>query len=336
MTHRLVRSVAPALTALALASCGDSASEPERAEKALPTAEFAVASNSWIQRTDMPSDRFNLATAVVTNALGQSILYAIGGSTPTGGSLSKVQAYNVATNSWTTKAPLPMPLYWTNGVGVIGGKLYISGGVASYKNYRAELYRYDPATNTWTRKHDMPNTTFRGVTGVIQNRLYVLTGCDQEDCFRLEPRAFYRYDPATDQWTSLPTPTNYHGWGMSGVIGWKFYVVGGSNQLDVYDPATNTWMTKAPMTSQRWLGAGTALGGKLYVIGGYRSNPDGTITTGVPTTSVYDPKRNIWTNKAPLPTPRSGIAASAVVFDGQPRVELVGGTRPGNNLAYIP
>ncbi len=142
---------------------------------------------------------------------------------------------------------------------MIGGKLYISGGVASYKNYRAELYVYDPAANTWTRKRDMPNTTFRGVTGVINEKLYVFTGCDQEDCNFYEPAAFYRYDPTTDRWTTIPKPANYHAWGMGGTIGGKFYVAGGSNQLDVYDPATNEWTTRAPMGSPRWIGAGAAL-----------------------------------------------------------------------------
>lgn len=337
LTHRLARPLALALSWLALASCRDATTEPQTAV-GTPAADpaFAVTSNSWITRADMPfTERYNLATAAVTNAAGQSILYAIGGRSASGGSLGKVQAYNVATNSWTTKASLPMPLYSTNGVGVIGGKLYISGGVASYKNYRPELFMYDPATNTWTRKRDMPNTTFRGVTGVYNNQLYVLTGCDQENCASYSQVAFYRYDPGTDRWTTLPRPPRYHDWGFGGFIGGKFHVTGTYRELDVYDPASNQWTTRAPMPRRRWLGAGVALGGKLYVIGGYTENLDGTISA-VRTTSVYDPATDTWTNKAPLPTARTSFAASRVVFDGQPRIAVVGGSRPGNNLAYIP
>ena len=43
-----------------------------------------------------------------------------------------------------------------------------------------------------------------------------------------------------------------------------------------------------------------------------------------------------WTRRAPLPTPRSGIAASTVLLDGKPRIEVVGGIAPGNNVQYIP
>lgn len=43
-----------------------------------------------------------------------------------------------------------------------------------------------------------------------------------------------------------------------------------------------------------------------------------------------------WTIKAPLPKGRNGSAASAVMLSGQPRIHVIGGTRPGNNVAYIP
>ena len=43
-----------------------------------------------------------------------------------------------------------------------------------------------------------------------------------------------------------------------------------------------------------------------------------------------------WTTAAPLPTVRYGVAAMRVFFDGRPRIEVVGGSAPGNNLQYIP
>lgn len=54
------------------------------------------------------------------------------------------------------------------------------------------------------------------------------------------------------------------------------------------------------------------------------------------TTTVYDPAIDSWTNKAPMPTARSRIAASRVVVNGKARLEVVGGPGPGNNLAFIP
>ena len=71
--------------------------------------------------------------ATVTNAAGQSIVYAIGGATVVSPLtlLRKVSAYNAATNTWTERRPLPVPLYLSNGAGVINGKIYVSGGFSS-------------------------------------------------------------------------------------------------------------------------------------------------------------------------------------------------------------
>jgi N-acetylneuraminic acid mutarotase len=339
MISKEARPLALAFGVLVTAGCSDTPTQPGTPMGQETAPDFAVAVNNWITRADLPStERNSLAAAVVTNASGQSILYAIGGTTLTGGSLSKVQAYNAATNIWTYRASLPVPLYWSNGAGVIKGKIYISGGLTNSKRFSSALYAYDPATNLWSRKRDMPTTTFRGVTGVINDKLYVVTDCDQENCDSFLPVAFYRYDPATDQWTTLTAPPGGHAWAMGGVIGGKFYVTGGENsqpQLVVYDPATGQWTRKTPLARLRWLGAGVALAGKLYVIGGLADDAEGN-TRVVRTVSVYDPASDAWTTRAPLPTERFGFAAGRVLLNGQPRIEVVGGPRPGNNLQYVP
>jgi N-acetylneuraminic acid mutarotase len=337
------------LTMMAVSlGCREDARSPTEPVSAAPanTPESAVTSNTWVARAALPNiERWGLATAVVRNAGGPSILYAIGGKTAPGatsGSLSKVQAYNVATNTWTNKASLPVPLFWTNGAGVIDGKIYISGGLAAQDAFQEGLFVYDPAANTWTAKRNMPSTGYHGVTGVINGKLYVLTGCDQENCNLPQlPMAFYRYNPVTDQWATLPipsqpTPSSSHKGGVAGVIGGKLYVAGGqgNTRLDVYDPVTNQWTVKASMPRVCGFAAGTALAGKLYVVGGNQLNPDGSVTSCK--TSVYDPATNAWTTKAAAPTVRAEAGASRVVVNGEPRIELVGGSRPGNNLQYVP
>jgi N-acetylneuraminic acid mutarotase len=322
--------------ALLFAACSDTTTGPRPADmERAAGAEAAVVSNRWISRTDLPGvERFDLATAVVTSA-GRSVLYAIGGATGAGGSLTRVQAYDVATDTWFNRAPLPAARNTTNGAGVIDGKIYVTGGIQDNDDFRDELFVYDPTTNKWTEKSPMPTQGFRGVTGVIDGKLYVVTNCDQENCFDFVSRALYRYDPATDTWAVLATPLAYHGWGYGGVIGGKFYVTGGSNLLEVYDPATNTWTTRAPLSRRRWLGASVALGGELYVIGGFIERGSGTIDA-IRTTSVYNPGTNTWSNRAPFPEAFIGLSASRVILDGKPRIHVVGGSRPGNNRAYIP
>jgi N-acetylneuraminic acid mutarotase len=347
MRYRLLLPSVLALTTFWLTACGDdTTTEPTpTAEPSASAPELAVASNTWITRANMWStERFDFATAVVTNASGQSILYAIGGRTATGAPLGKVMAYNVSTNTWTTKASLPRPHYGTNGAGVLNGKIYISGGCfqlsCTYSGYSNRLFMYDPATNVWTEKSRMPDMGAWGVTGVISGKLYVLSGCYEapestnwfDDC-DTEPANFFVYNRVKDRWSTLPSPTGTHYSAVGGVIQGKFYVTGSEGRLEAYDPATNQWTTKTPQPNPGVArAAGAPLEGKLFVVGGRR----GSQSPALSRTIAYDPITNTWKFKAPLPTGRLGIAASRVFLNGQPRMEVVGGSRPGNNLQYIP
>lgn len=338
----MVYALVSVATVAALA-CADEPTTPGGPDAA-PVPEFAVTSNSWITRRDMPStERTSVTTATITNSSGISVLYVMGGRTASGARLGKVMAYHVATNSWTYHPDMPLPFYNSNGAGVINRKIYISGGQLSPNTRLSYLWMYDPASDTWTRKRDMPTPTAAGVSGVFGNRLYVLTYCDPEVCdISNDVPQFFRYDPSTDSWATLPSPNNAHADGVGGFMGGKFYVTGGqggvgdSRKLDVYDPSTNTWATRASIPRKRWLAAGTAMGGKLYMAGGLQLNSDGTASSAVRTTSVYDPATNTWTNKAQMPSARVDVAASVVWLNGDFRLEVVGGARPGNNLAYIP
>jgi N-acetylneuraminic acid mutarotase len=331
-----------AFGSLGLLACGENTTEPATTGRDGSTApSLAVASNSWIVQPDLAPVRYEFGMAAITNALGQSVLYAIAGRAADNTASRRVQAYNVSTKKWTYQPSLPLALYLSNGAGAIKGKIYISGGILNSRRARSDLYMFDRSTSAWTKKTSMPGPGFSGVTGVINNQLYVLTSCVGGDgvCDPYVPSGFYRYNPVTDRWTSLQTPSTTHLEGMGAVIGGKFYVVGGqfsSGQLDVYDPATNQWTIKAPMPEQRSLGAAASAAGQLYVFGGVRMDPEAGSALTVATTKAYNPATDTWTEKAPMPTPRMGIAASRVVVNGQVRIEVAGLNRPGNNLQYIP
>jgi hypothetical protein len=366
MRYRSLLPGALALSTFWLAGCGDNSTEPTQPAEPTPSgAELAVAGDRWITRANLPTARAGFALATVTNAAGQSIVYAIGGRTDVYPMtvLRKVTAYNVATNTWTERRPLPAPLSHSNGAGVINGKIYVSGGftvIGDGPPTRA-LYVYDPGTNTWVRKRDLPaiyggptkdwTVGWGGVTGVIDGKLYVVTFCHSymfysENPFCendvIGPRLF-RYNPATDRWVTLapPFPVAYPyspdrvSTLAGGVIGGKFYVMGGDytlkGRLSVYDPATNRWTTLTRNLPQLAGASAVVLQGKLYVMGG----------SGHRETRVYDPVANTWHFRAFLPSVRDYASASKVFVNGQPRIELVGGRGPGglaadNNLQYIP
>jgi N-acetylneuraminic acid mutarotase len=195
-----------------------------------------------------------------------------------------------------------------------------------------------------------------GVTGAINGKLYVVTGCYaanepwgyDEGCDG-EAGMFFRYNPATDQWASLPSPfAEPPGVGSDaappfagGVIAGKLYVMGSSrwtreNHFAAYDPATNRWTTKTPLGQMRPGAAAAVLGGKLYLFGGRRFNAKLEQFETLDKTLRYDPITNLWTTRASMPSARTGIAATPVMVSGQARIEVTGGPAPGNNLQYVP
>jgi N-acetylneuraminic acid mutarotase len=247
--------------------------------------------------------------------------------------VSTVEAYDLAGNSWSARAPLPVALTHANGVGTIGGKLYISGGfvddAGGASNVRT-LHEYDPNRNAWTRKANLPRKIAQGVTGVINGKLYVLAGTCS-DCANFIISRLYRYDPTTDTWdTSLPSAPAAHVSGAGGVINGKFYVAGGrtrhgpnTNRLHAYDPASNRWSTLAPMPTARSGIAAAVLGGKLYVMGATNVEP-GEHQNMV---EAYNPATNRWTTKAPMPgVGRGDLAAGKIIHEGVAHILAVGGT----------
>jgi N-acetylneuraminic acid mutarotase len=295
-----------------------------------PQSASLLAPNTWTTRAQMLSGRWGARAGTLNN-----VIYVVGGVNAAGSSTATVQAYDVATNTWSTRRSLPSRRAKVNGVSEIGGKLYVSGGlITSSFDVSRTLFVYDPAANTWTRKADMPQKSDCGVQGVIGGQLYVYAHCLVSDA-----HVFIRYNPATNNWTTLAAPPERHLDGDGGVISGKFYLTGGlddhanaSLRTHAYNPATNTWVNKRSMPAPQTRGISRVLGGKLYIAGGF----DNTGTT-VATLRAYNPVTNTWATRRSMPTARqlgAGAAASGqlYVIGGQ----LDNGTTVRKVEAYTP
>src|SRR5258708_6096591 len=119
------------------------------------------------------------------------------------GPSATVEAYDPATDTWTSKAAMPTAR-WELGVAVVNGIIYAVGGQDAEPNGLTTVEAYDPATDTWTTKAPMPTGRYRlgvaAVNGVLYavGGLHGLTGVDIVEA----------YDPVTDTWTTkAPLPT---------------------------------------------------------------------------------------------------------------------------------
>lgn len=332
---------------LGAVACRDDIQSPNVPESSPETsateASLAVTatSNTWAARPVMPQFRENFGAGTVANASGQWIVYVLGGNNSNGDTGVPGLSYNVSTNAWGTVPSAFVTMASMNGVSRIGNKLYFTGGESccdvDFRTFNT-TFAYQPSTQTLSQKANIPHATKYGVSGVLNEQLYVLPGyCSGES---VDPghcttggfiRQLYRYDPATNTWATRHQAPHVHPLGAAAVIDNKFYVVGGSNRqryLDVYDPATNSWQTKAsiPTAGDKLFGAN--IGSRFFVI--LSSSSTGSVVTKA---YSYNPATNSWTSRAAPPNHVVGPLVK-VTLSGQTKLFLPSAT--GSSYLYTP
>lgn len=138
---------------------------------------------------DPPTDTYDTCMAAMPTPRGffslsevNGSLYAIGG----GGRgedrfLNVNEVYDVANDSWTTKAPLPFCRWGlARENAAINGKIYISHGMPSDRKFSAYACEYDTVTDTWQIITRANHPKDGHVCGVIDGKLYAVGGRDRD------------------------------------------------------------------------------------------------------------------------------------------------------------
>jgi len=211
--------------------------------------------DSWstITAASMPTARNRLTSSLTSSLTGTTtttLIYAIGGSNGSA-VLNTVEAYNPASNTWSTKAPMPTARQLAtsctvaNVVYVIGGTSSLdTGGTTTALN---TVEAYNSALSSWstpTTPAPMPTARWGMTCSVLNGLIYVMGG-----------------------------------WNDS---------VGFMNTVEVYNPATNTWVSEEPMLTARYQLASSATSSQIYAIGGWTGSrvsgyaPAGTVEALTP------------------------------------------------------
>lgn len=225
--------------------------------------------------------------------------------------------------AWRTRAPLPTPRQEMPHV-VLGGKVYVPGGIDAERLGTDVVEVYDPTADAWTSAAPLPLAMHHLAAAAVDGKLYVLGGY-QGNGFSPTNRVF-AYDPAADAWEEkAPMPTARGAHVAVAYVG-KIYVVGGASFSEaralneVYDPATDTWATLAPMPTAREHLSAALVDSLIYVAGGRVSVGFGL--ENLRSLEAYSPATDTWHTLAPMPTARGGLAAAAAggrlyVFGGE-------------------
>ena len=279
-----------------------------------PLAASAASSGTWT--TETPS---GVARREVTYVTVGSKLYLAGGRSPV------QQAFDPVAHTWSIVAPLPESLDHIGAV-ALNGKIYYVGGLNGYPGTSSgKVYVYDPVANKVTQVASLPAGRDRGAVGiaVYLGKIYVAGGFHDNGTVKGSVNFFDVYNPATNNWTSLPNLPERRDHVSCAVIGTRMYVIGGRTfgkglqpTNDAYDFTTGKWITGlAPLPTLR-AGAATAVfGTEIVVIGG---EGNGGVFHQA---EAYNSTTNTWRGLTPMPTARHGIQAamyngSAYIADG--------------------
>ncbi len=276
----------------------------------------------WTAGTSMPAPLGEVASAVIDGKV-----YAVGDAS------NGTFVYDIATNTWTSKAPRPYPAKDQLGQAA-NGKFYVFGGVnapAGFKVAMNKVQIYDPATNAWSLGADMPFPTFAASTTVIGGIIFVAGGVTNgPDNTLVTTDQVAKYDPATNAWTMLASMKQGRNSAPGGTDGSRFFIFGGRtggdepgngfDTVQVYDPATNSWISSLDASGPGALlaelpqargGIVTApfYNGEFYVIGGETKDGTGATANNVyDRVDIYNPSTNNWRQGPSMLTARHGMS----------------------------
>jgi hypothetical protein len=257
--------------------------------------------------------------------LNDGRLLVAGGWTGTD-TLSSVEIFDPATESWTLAAPMHQARMSAAGAVLSDGRVVVGGGEAA-GDYLSSIEIYDPATNAWTlatgelaRKRSLAAAValnngavwFMGGRGEVD-----LANLPDGDCIS----AIESFNPATGAVSAAGSLSVARCGAKAAVLAdGRILVIGGetatgfSTVVDVYTPTVG-WSTANLATARAQFALCQIPGGELMVIGG--RNGGGKLASAERFNGVS------WQALPPMATPRA--AFGAVWVESENRVLVVGG-----------
>jgi N-acetylneuraminic acid mutarotase len=173
--------------------------------------EYTPATNTWRRLSPRPTYRYEFVSAAVNGKI-----YVLGGTGqiddgPWSGKdwsvKDHVEIYDVATDSWSTGQPAPMPFSELNGGCVHDGVIYIFGELTDppLNTSDASVLTYDTAKNSWSATSALTFNRKGASCVTVGDQIYVaggMVGANTIDVLE-------RFDPLRQTWSSptrLPTP----------------------------------------------------------------------------------------------------------------------------------
>jgi N-acetylneuraminic acid mutarotase len=257
---------------------------------------WTPATQTWTQLANMPTGKSN-----IQGAYWNGKIYVPGGYI--GSHITENAIYDIATNTWTTGAPLPAPQSGQNVA--FNNKIYNFGG---NPGPQSTVTIYDIATNTWSNGAAMP-------VGITYGRATVSTLGTPYAYYAggittVTVNTLYRYDFAANTWATMaPLQTARTSEElMTSPLGDQLYAVMGGDatfftgvpqpvSVEIYSIGANSWSYGNPVVTKAAAPSGGRAGGNVKLM----------VQGGVDGTTYYD---TVQVSVVPCGTPSPTATAS--------------------------
>lgn len=222
----------------------------------------------------------NAVTGIISGtpaAVQSLVVYTITGSNSAGSVQAQVRITVTSRGTWSTAAPLLVPVHYFTATRLNDGRVLVAGGSgASGITARAELF--DPATNTWQLTGTMQSARSGHTATLLPDGRVLVTG--GEATFPVAVDSAEAYNPATGVWTPAGNMSETRENHTATLLqNGKVLVAGGfdasgsvtfRNSIDLFDPTTNAWtpMTTTLAAPRGQHAAGLLPDGNVLLMGG--------------------------------------------------------------------
>jgi hypothetical protein len=194
----------------------------------------------------------------------------------------------------------------------IGDFAYVVGGFDAAGHTSNQVQRLDLRTDRWSDVTPLPVALNHMSAVGYQGKLYVVGGYSSPgDTSTGAVRGFWRYDPGTRQWQTMPDAPVARAAAGAAILGHRLYVAGGRNDttaalssVAIFDFDSGRWVMGPALAHPREHVAAVATDNAVWVLGG-RALGLGTFTY----VERYVPGSGAWQSLAAMPVARAGFQA---------------------------
>ena len=223
------------------------------------------------------------------------------------------------------------------GAAVLGGRIWVAGGLTGPDSATANTESYDPTVGRWAQGPPLPFPLHHAMMVRYRKRVWVIGGFEPQGGVvegTVSARVLYLNNTET-AWVEGPPLHHARAAGAAVVVGGEIVVVGGRAAgsspaevapTEVFDGTSWHDAAGIPVTGDHVAAASD--GRYVYVVGGRKLS----VADNTAAVQRFDPNTNTWTQLPPVPGPVSDCGVAVVGG----RLIVVGGESIGTVFEHRP